>query len=181
MRGSQSSIPVYRRWTPSEYAHRVSGPDPGHGPAARKVLPLQWYDENRINQRLKTIEVRKQLTDERKERWILNKDYAILTDEITKARAWMSTREYKTHKWLKKESLRDNMSNLELILNMLAEASTTEISQQESPTWFEENKNIAKRWWSVAFEARKKLEQESKKKDPGCYFIIWPNFFAWKD
>jgi len=124
----------------------------------------KWYDENRINQRLKTIEVRKQLTDERKERWILNKDYAILTDEITKARAWMSTREYKTHKWLKKENLRDNMSNLELILNMLAEASTTEISQQENPAWFEENKNIAKRWWSVAFEARKKLEEESKKK-----------------
>lgn len=95
------------------------------------------YDENWINQRLKSIEVRKTLTDEWKKRWILNTDYAILTDEITKAWAGMSTREYKDYKSLKKENLRDNMSNLELILNMLAEASTTEISQQEQPNSFE--------------------------------------------
>ena len=123
-----------------------------------------WYSEDRVNQRLKTIEVRKSLTDERKKRWILDKDYAILTDEITRAWAGMSTRQYKDYKWIKKENLRDNMNNLELILNMLAEASTTEISQQEQPITFIESKKIANRWWSVALEARRKLEQEIKKK-----------------
>ena len=87
------------------------------------------YDEAWINQRLKSIEVRKALTNERRKRWILNHQYGILTDEITKARAGITTKQYKKHKWLKKENLRDNMSNLEIILNMLAEASTTEISQ----------------------------------------------------
>ena len=133
------------------------------------------YDENWINQRLKSIEVRKTLTDEWKKRWVLNKDYAVLTDEITKARAGMSTREYKDYKSLKKENLRDNMSNLELILNMLAEASTTEISQQEQPTSFDKNKEIAHRWWSVALEARKKIEKETKKK------VISPKNHLWKN
>lgn len=121
------------------------------------------YSEDRINQRLKTIEIRKQLTDERKKAWVLDKEYALLTDEITQARAGMRTREYKDVKGLKKENLRDNMSNLELILNMLAEATTTEISQHETPANFDHAKSIAKRGGKVAGEARKNIEQETGK------------------
>ncbi len=123
----------------------------------------KWYTEDRINQRLKTIEVRKQLTDERKQSGILDKEYAILTDEITRAWAGMSTREYKDHKWLHKENLRDNMSNLELILNMLAEATTTEISKTEKPKTFDHSKKIAHQWWTVAGNARKEIEQKTGK------------------
>ena len=123
----------------------------------------KWYDESRINQRLKTIDVRKSLTNERQKRWILDNQYAILTDEITKARAGISTKQYKKHKWLKKENLRDNMTNLETILNMLAEASTAEISTIEKPTTLDKSKKIAKRWWNIAFETRKNLEKETKK------------------
>lgn len=121
------------------------------------------YSEDWINQRLKTIETRKQLTDEWKKSGVKNTEYALLTDEITQARAGIRTREYKEVKGLKKENLRDNMSNLELILNMLAEATTTEISQQEKPTNFEHSKSIAKRGGKVAWEARKNIEQETKK------------------
>lgn len=120
----------------------------------------KWYSEDWVNQRLKTIEVRKSLTDEWKKWWMGQHDYAILTDEITKAWAGMRTREYKTHKWLKKESLRDNMNNLELILNMLAEATTTEINKKENPKWLEENKKIARQWWNVAGNARKEIESK---------------------
>ena len=123
----------------------------------------KWYDEGWINQRLKTIDIRKSLTNERKERWILDNQYAILTDEITKARAGITTKQYKKHKWLKKENLRDNMTNLETILNMLAEASTAEISTIEKPTTLDKSKKIAKRWWNIAFETRKNLEKETKK------------------
>ena len=123
----------------------------------------KWYTEDWINQRLKTIEVRKQLTDERKKTGILDKEYAILTDEITRAWAGMSTRQYKDHKWLRKENLRDNMSNLELILNMLAEASTTEIIHTEQPSGLDQHKKIAKRWWWVAWAAKQKIEQETGK------------------
>lgn len=121
------------------------------------------YSEDRINQRLKTIEVRKQLTDERKKWWVLDKEYGILTDEITRARAGISTREYKDYKGLKKENLRDNMSNLELILNMLAEASTTEISKQEQPIGLNQHKKVAKKWWEVAGNARKEIEKKTGK------------------
>lgn len=121
----------------------------------------KWYSEDRINQRLKTIEVRKQLTDERKKSGVKQNEYAILTDEITMARAWLRTREYKDLKWLQKENLRDNMSNLELILNMLAEATTTEISKHELPASFDQSKHIAKRGGNVAGDARKKIEQET--------------------
>jgi hypothetical protein len=105
----------------------------------------KWYSEPWINQRLKSIEVRNVLTDERKKRWVLNNQYWILTDEITKAWAGISTKQYKQHKWLKKENLRDNMTNLELILNMLAEATTTEFSKKEKPQWFKQSKKIAKK------------------------------------
>lgn len=120
----------------------------------------KWYSEDWVNQRLKTIEVRKSLTDEWKKWWIGQNDYAILTDEITKAWAGMRTREYKNHKWLKKENLRDNMNNLELILNMLAEATTTEINKKEHPKWLEENRDTARKWWNVAGNARKDIESK---------------------
>ncbi len=119
----------------------------------------KWYSKEWINQRLKSIEIRKELTDERKDRGMKQGvEYAILTDEITKAWSDRSVKEYKQLKWIKKEGLRDNMSNLELVLTMLAEASTTEISKKKQPVWLEENKKVAKKWWSVAKSARKTLE-----------------------
>lgn len=102
------------------------------------------YSKEWIDQRLKTIEVRKELTDEWDRRGVKKGvQYAILTDEISKSWADLTTKEYKTLKRLKKENLRDNMTNIELALNMLAEASTTEISKQNEPETFEENKTVA--------------------------------------
>ncbi|MCL2649926.1 MAG: hypothetical protein FWD60_02725 [Candidatus Azobacteroides sp.] len=123
------------------------------------------YSENWINQRLKSIEVRKELTDEW-ERCGVKKgqEYASLTDIITKTWSGMTSKQYKQHKGLKTESLRDNMTNLELVLNMLAEASTTEISKEKQPDTFIENAKVAKQGGSVAAAARKKLEQQTGKK-----------------
>ena len=122
------------------------------------------YTEGWINQRLQTIEMRKELTDEWKNRGISQeKDYAILTNEMTKAWSGMSVGEYKQLKGLKKENLRDNMTNIELVLNMLAEVTTTTISKQENPKTFEENKNIARRGGSVANDAKKRFEEETGK------------------
>jgi hypothetical protein len=122
------------------------------------------YSPSWINQRLKSIEVRKSLTDEWNRAGITDgRDYAILTNEITKAWAGISVREYKEYKGLKKENLRDNMTDLELILNMLAEASTTEISKTENPETLDENKEVAKRGGNIAGNARKELEQQTKK------------------
>jgi len=117
------------------------------------------YSKNWINQRIKSIEVRKELTDEWETRGVKKGiEYAILTDEITKAWANLTTKEYKTFKNLKKENLRDNMSNLELVLNMLAETSTTELSKEKNPKTLSESKSIAKKGGSVAGIARKNLE-----------------------
>ncbi len=122
------------------------------------------YTEGWINQRLQTIEMRKELTDEWKNRGISQeKDYAILTNEMTKAWSGMSVWEYKQLKGLKKENLRDNMTNIELVLNMLAEVTTTTISKQENPKTFEENKKIARRGGSVANDAKKRFEEETGK------------------
>lgn len=122
------------------------------------------YSEAWVNQRLKSIEVRKALTDEWDKGGIKKgMEYAILTDEITKAWSGMTTKEYKQLKDLKKENLRDNMSNMELILNMLAEASTTEIAQGENPKGLEQHKAVARRGGRVAAKARKELENESKR------------------
>jgi hypothetical protein len=119
------------------------------------------YSLNWINQRLKSIEIRKDLTDEWDKRGVKKGlEYALLTDEITFAWAGLSTKEYKNHKGLKKENLRDNMTNLELVLNMLAEASTTAISEKVEPKDFEENKKVAQEGGSVAGVARKKLEEK---------------------
>ena len=122
------------------------------------------YSQDWINQRLKTIEVRKALTDEWDSRGVTQGlEYAILTDEITRAWSGKTTQQYKALKGLKKENLRDNMSNVELILNMLAEASTTEISQNEKPETFEENKNVARKGGNVAKAARVQLEETTGK------------------
>ena len=108
------------------------------------------------------IKTRKGLTDEWKERGIKDgKEYAILTDEMTKAWSGMSVKEYKNLKGLKKENLRDNMTDIELILNMLAEVTTTTLSKEEKPETFNENKAVAKRGGSFAGETRKRFEKET--------------------
>ena len=119
------------------------------------------YSEDWINQRIKTIEIRKGLTDEWQRGGMKEEhDYAILTDIISRAWSGMTTREYKKYKGLPKESLRDNMTNVELMLNGLAEAAATELSKRENPKGFAENANIAQRGGDVAHVARERLEQE---------------------
>lgn len=119
------------------------------------------YSESWINQRIKTIEVRKGLTDEWKRGGMTEeRDYAILTDIISKAWSGMTTREYKAHKGLRKENLRDNMTNVELMLNGLAEAAATELSQRENPQGFQANAQVAQRGGNVAHVAREQLEHE---------------------
>ncbi|OGW96298.1 MAG: hypothetical protein A2Y04_04055 [Omnitrophica WOR_2 bacterium GWC2_45_7] len=123
------------------------------------------YSEDWVNQRLKSIEIRKILTDEWRKRGIKGNDkFAILTDDITFAWAGMKTKDYKKYKDLKKENLRDNMTNLELILNMLAEATTTEISQVKKPENFEDNRKVARQGGTVAGKARKDIERETGRK-----------------
>lgn len=117
------------------------------------------YTREWINQRLQAIQVRKELTDEWDARGVQKGvEYAILTDEITRAWSGMSTRQYKNLKGLKKENLRDNMTTLELVLNMLAEATTTEISKQRAPETFAENMRVAREGGEAAGEARKAVE-----------------------
>lgn len=119
------------------------------------------YSEEWVHQRLLAIRIRNKLTDEWQKRGVQKgKEYAILTDEISKAWSGMTTRQYKQLKGLKKENLRDNMSDLELVLNMLAEASTTGISQAERPEGMAENLAVAQRGGRVAGNARKELERE---------------------
>ena len=122
------------------------------------------YTQEWINQRLQAIQVRKELTDEWDNRGVKKGiEYAILTDEITKAWSGMTTRNYKALKGLTKENLRDNMSTLELVLNMLAEATTTEFSKEMKPSSFEESRKIAKQGGKVAGDARKNIEATTKK------------------
>ena len=119
------------------------------------------YSNEWINQRLQSIQVRKELTDEWENKGVKKGiEFAILTDEITKAWSGMTTRGYKTLKGLKKENLRDNMTTTEIILNMLAETATKEISKQENPNTFDENKKIAQRGGKIAGNARMELEKE---------------------
>jgi len=123
------------------------------------------YSKDWVNMRLKSIEIRKVLTDERVKRGVKSSDeFAILTDEIALAWAGMTTKQYKNFKELTKENLRDNMTNLELILNMLAEASTTEISQVKEPKTFHENKEVAKTGGSIAGKARRSIERKTGKR-----------------
>lgn len=126
----------------------------------RKGYSTAW-----INQRLKSIEVRKELTDEWEQRGVTKGgEFAILTDEITRAWSELTTREYKRLKSLKTENLRDHMTNLELVLNMLAEATTTEISRENKPQNFEQNREVANRGGAIAGNARKEIEATTGKK-----------------
>jgi len=123
------------------------------------------YSKEWVNQRLKSIEIRKELTDEWDKRGIKKgQGYAILTDEITSAWSGFTTKQYKNYKNLKKENLRDHMTNLELVLNMLAEASTTEISKEKKPKNFKENQRIAKQGGTIAGNTRKEIEEKTGKK-----------------
>lgn len=127
---------------------------------AMKDYKRLGYPDNWINQRIKSIEVRKELTDEWQRGGVNGTQYASLTDIITQEWSGRTTKDYKKLKGLKKENLRDNMTNLELALNTLAEASTTEISKQKNPKGFDQNANVAKRGGSVAKAARKQLEAQ---------------------
>ncbi len=131
---------------------------------AMETYLAKGYSKEWINQRLKSIEVRKELTDEWQERGMKQGlEYAILTNEITKAWADKSVKDYKKFKGLKKENLRDNMSNLELVLNMLAEASTTEISKEKKPEGLDENRDIARKGGTAAKKARLEIEKQTGK------------------
>jgi hypothetical protein len=131
---------------------------------AMQTYLKKGYSKEWINQRLKSIEIRKDLTDEWQQRGVQKGlEYAILTDEITKAWADKSIKEYKNFKNLKKQNLRDNMTNLELVLNMLAEASTTEISKKQQPKSLNQNKIVAQKGGKVAKQARKELEKQTEK------------------
>jgi len=129
---------------------------------AMETYLAKGYSKEWINQRLKSIEVRKELTDEWQVRGMKKGlEYAILTNEITKSWAGKNVKEYKKLKGLKKENLRDNMSNLELVLNMLAEASTTEISKVKKPEGLGENRDIAKKGGNAAKKARLEIEKQT--------------------
>jgi len=148
----------------SERLDELQDPELTIDRALEQYLQL-GYSENWINQRLKSIEVRKELTDEWKARGLKEGvQFAKLTDIIYKAWSGKSTKEYKVLKGLKKENLRDNMTNTELILNMLAEASTKDISQATNPETFAESKTVAKQGGNVAKVAMKELESKTGKK-----------------
>lgn len=148
----------------SERLDEMQDPEIGIDRALQHYLQL-GYSENWINQRLKSIEIRKELTDEWKSRGLKEgAQFAILTDIITKAWSDKTTKEYKILKGLKKENLRDNMSNTELILNMLAEASTKDISQAVNPKDFKESQKVAQQGGNVAKVALKELEAKTGKK-----------------
>lgn len=132
---------------------------------ALETYLAKGYSKEWINQRLKSIEVRKELTDEWEQRGVSKgQEFAILTDEITRAWSGLTTQDYKQHKGLKKENLRDNMTNLELVLNMLAEATTTEISKEKLPQTLDENRVVARQGGEVAGNARKEIETKTGKK-----------------
>lgn len=131
---------------------------------AMETYLAKGYTKEWINQRLKSIEVRKELTDEWEKRGVKKGlDFAVLTDIITKAWSGKSVKQYKKHKGLKRENLRDHMTNLELVLNMLAEATTTEISKQKIPKTIEQSKVIAKQGGSIAGNTRKEIESKTGK------------------
>ena len=156
----------FKQWLAQVAAERLDemqDPELSIDRALEQYMKL-GYSENWINQRLKSIEIRKELTDEWKKRgWKEGVQFATLTDIITKAWSDRTTKEYKILKGLKKENLRDNMTNTELILNMLAEASTKDISAATNPKDFDESKKVAKQGGNVAKVARKELEAKTGK------------------
>ena len=152
----------FKQWmaqVSSERIDQLQNPELSIEQAMRDYKRL-GYSDNWINQRLKSIEVRKELTDEWQRNGITGTQFASLTDIITKEWSGRTTKEYKNLKGLKKENLRDNMTNVELALNILAEASTTEISKERNPKGFNQNAKIAKSGGSVAKAARLQLESQ---------------------
>ena len=148
----------------SERIDEIEDPEKGIDRLMETYL-RKGYSKEWINQRLKSIEVRKELTDEWENRGIeKGQEFAILTDEITEAWSGFSTKQYKQFKNLKKENLRDHMSNLELVLNMLAEATTTEISKEKKPVGFKNNQKIARQGRTIAGDTRRAIEEKSGKK-----------------
>ncbi|OQX77692.1 MAG: hypothetical protein B6D61_06760 [Bacteroidetes bacterium 4484_249] len=157
----------FKQWlarTGRERIDEIEDPELAFDRAIETYLK-KGYSKNWINQRLKSIEIRKELTDEWDVRGVKKGlEYAILTNEITEAWSGFTTKEYKAFKNLKKENLRDNMTNLELVFNMLAEASTTEISKEKEPKSFQENIVVARKGGKVANAARVQLEKTTGKK-----------------
>lgn len=156
----------FKLWLAQVGAERIEetiDPEQGISRALETYLK-KGYSPEWVNQRLQAISVRKELTDEWTERGVSKgSEFAILTDEISQAWSGMTTRQYKNHKGLTKENLRDTMSTLELVLNMLAEATTTELSKAEEPETFDESKEIARRGGSVAGNTRKEIEAQTGK------------------
>jgi len=157
----------FKQWlakTGYERIEEIQDPEKSIDRAMENYLKL-GYSKEWINQRLKSIEVRKELTDEWENRGVKKgQEFATLTDIITEAWSGKTVRNYKQHKGLKKENLRDNMTNLELVLNMLAEATTTEISKEKKPVNFDNNKKIARQGGTIAGNARKAIEAKTGKK-----------------
>jgi hypothetical protein len=150
--------------TGSERIDEIEDPEKGIDRVMETYL-RKGYSKEWINQRLKSIEVRKELTDEWENCGIKKgQEFAILTDEITKAWSGFSTKQYKKFKELKKENLRDHMNNLELVLNMLAEATTTEISKEKNPETFEESRVIASQGGTIVGNTRREIEEKTGKK-----------------
>ncbi|HQZ83987.1 MAG TPA: hypothetical protein PLR83_12265, partial [Pyrinomonadaceae bacterium] len=147
-----------------ERVEEIDDPEKGIDRLMETYL-IKGYTKEWINQRLKSIEVRKDLTDEWDARGVKKgQEYAVLTDILTKAWSGLNTREYKKLKDLKTENLRDHMSNLELVLNMLAEATTTEISKSRKPSGFEANRRVATEGGNIAGNTRKEIEQKTGSK-----------------
>lgn len=148
----------------SERVDEIEDPEIGIDRLMETYL-RKGYSKEWINQRLKSIEIRKDLTDEWDDKGVKKgQEYAILTDEITSGWSGFTTKQYKVFKDLKKENLRDNMTNLELVLNMLAEATTTEISKEKNPKTFEDSRTIAKQGGTIAGNTRKEIEEKTGKK-----------------
>jgi hypothetical protein len=148
----------------SERIDEIEDPEKGIERLMKTYL-LKGYSKEWINQRLKSIEVRKDLTDEWENHGIQKgQEFAILTDEITSAWSGFTTKQYKIFKDLKRENLRDNMTNLELVLNMLAEATTTEISKEKNPVTFEDSRKIANQGGTIAGNTRREIEEKTGKK-----------------
>ena len=162
-----SKAEPFKQWLAQVGYERVKetqDPEKSIDRAMENYLKL-GYSKDWINQRLKSIEVRKDLTDEWETRGVKKgQEYATLTDIITKAWSGKTVKQYKQHRILKKENLRDNMTNLELVLNMLAEATTTEISKEKKPKGFDENKTIARQGGIIAGDTRKAIEAKTGKK-----------------
>ncbi|MEP7228999.1 MAG: Bro-N domain-containing protein [Ginsengibacter sp.] len=157
----------FKQWlakTGYERIEEIQDPEKSIDRAMENYLKL-GYSKEWINQRLKSIEVRKELTDEWENRGVKKgQEFGTLTDIITEAWSGKTVKQYKQHKDLKKENLGDNMTNLELVLNMLAEATTTEISKEKNPKTFDDSKRIARQGGTIAGNTRKEIEAKSGKK-----------------